>query len=524
MTTDTSNSGIYVVEGPERGQDIPVSADSVTAFVGPAPRGPIDHAVPVSSPEEFQKIFGAPECHCRLEYSVRQFFANGGTKAVIVRVSGTSVRNRIHLSAGDEGLTLEARNPGPLEHLRASIDFDGIDEESNLFNLTVQRLRSAGSAWIDAQEYYRALSVDVGSRDYVGYILSQSDLVTLYGETPSVRPDATYKALTAKQSGYVDTLAECVNSPPPSDYDLVGSAAKGTGLSALEHFPDIGQLVLLSGAEGAPLGPVVLLAADQFCRNHQCLLIIDPPSRWKTVKDVLRDQERSGFASPNAVTWFPGVCTRNQQGEKVWTSAAGSIAAALIKTYKPEDIVQLHSEDPVFLRDGMRLSAKPVESDVNRLARLGINTLVQSSALHLQLHGNVTQARYGSISADWNSLLLRQQVLFVLRRIRAGTRWTLFNDSNPDTWNEITAQVGDFLSKLRECGMLPGENTREAYFVKCDSDTNDGLSGRLGEVTFIVGFAVRRPGEFLAFRFQRCRNGCRIHELGWQSHLEELAV
>ena len=78
MTSDTSNSGIYVVEGPERGQEIPVSGDSVTAFVGPTPRGPVDHAVPVSSPEEFQKIFGAPECHCRLEHSVRQFFANGG--------------------------------------------------------------------------------------------------------------------------------------------------------------------------------------------------------------------------------------------------------------------------------------------------------------------------------------------------------------------------------------------------------------------------------------------------------------
>jgi hypothetical protein len=521
MSSDTSNSGIYVVEGPERGQGIPVSGDSVTAFVGPTPRGPVDHAVPVESLEDFQKIFGAPECHCRLEHAVRQFFANGGTNIVVVRVSGTTVRNRIHLPAANGELVLQARNPGPLEYLRASVDYDSIDvEDESRFNLTIQRLRSAGSAWIDVQEYYRSLSVDSGSRDYVGYILSQSDLVTQEGSAPTARPDVTYKPTTVKQSGYVDTLAECSNSPPPSDYDLIGSAARGTGLSALEHIPDIGQLVLLAGSEGAPLGPVALLAADQFCRNHQCLLIIDPPSRWQTVDDVIHDQERSGFTSPNAVTWYPGVCTRNLQGEKVWTSAAGSVAAALIAGDHRDGVVQLHAESPIVLRGGMRLTAKISEADVQRLARVGINTLIQRSALHLQLQGNVTQSRYGSIYADWNALALRQQVLFILRRIRTGTRWTLFNESNPDTWKEISQQINDFMVSLYDRGLIKGDSPQEAFYVKCDSDTNDGLVGRLGEVAFIVGFAVSQPGEWQAFRFMRSRDGCRINELGWKSHLE----
>ena len=76
--TDTSNSGIYVVEGPSRGQPILVDGDSVTAFVSPAPRGPVDRAVSVSSPEEFQKIFGVPDYHCRLEFAVRQFLPTAG--------------------------------------------------------------------------------------------------------------------------------------------------------------------------------------------------------------------------------------------------------------------------------------------------------------------------------------------------------------------------------------------------------------------------------------------------------------
>ncbi len=521
MSSDTSNSGIYVVEGPAQGQPIPVDGDSVTAFVGPTPRGPVDHAVQIEGPEVFLKIFGVPEYHCRLEFSVRQFFANGGKNAVVVRVSGTSNRNCIHLAAGGGELVLEARNPGPLEYLRASVDYDGIDDEdSSSFNLVVQRLRGAGSAWIDAQEYYRTVSVDQGSRDYLGYILSQSDLVTVIGQPPMVRPEATYKPCTIREAGYVEVLTKSVNSPPPSDYDLIGSVAQGTGLNALEQFPDIGQIVLLSGAEGAALGPVALLAADRFCRSHQAMLIIDPPARWNTVEDVLDDQDRSDFASPNVITWFPGIQTRNLQGEKILTSAAGSVAAALVAGDRRDGVLQLHTEWPVMLRAGVRLTAKVDESSVQRLARVGINTLVQRSALHLQLQGNVTQARYGSISADWNELEFRRQVLFILRRIRGGTRWSFFKESNPETWQEITTQVSQFLSEMHARSLLAGEHAGQSFYVRCDRDTNAELEGHLGKVAFIVGFAIRQAGDFLAFRFQYSQGACRIAELGWQSGLE----
>ena len=190
--TDSSNSGIYVVEGLARGQAIPVEGESVTAFVGPAPRGPVDRAVRVAHPGEFQKIFGIPECHCRMEFAVRQFFANGGTNAVVVRISGTTARNQIRLPGDSGTLVLEARNPGPLETLRASVDYDDIDSGSDSetadkrFNIILQRLRTPGSAWIDAQEYYRNVSIDPNSRDYIGYVLSQSELALFVRQSAAI--------------------------------------------------------------------------------------------------------------------------------------------------------------------------------------------------------------------------------------------------------------------------------------------------------------------------------------------------
>lgn len=521
MDSDTSNSGIYVVEGPSRGQPIPVEGDSVTAFVGPAARGPVDHAVPVSNSDEFLKTFGKSGQHCRLEFAVRQFFINGGSNAVVVRVSGTSARNLLHLSAGEGELVLQARNPGSLEYLRASIDFDGIDAEATeSFNLTVQRLRTPGSAWIDSQEYYRGISIDKASRDYVGYLLQQSEMVTLAGEPPAERPDETFKASTMRQAGYVETIIPDAPNPPPSDYDLIGSAAAGTGLNALQHVSDIAQIILLPGTDGAALGPVALVAADRFCREHQAMLIIDPPARWRTIADVQADQRRSDFSSPNAITWFPGVYARDENGRRIMTSAAGSVAAALIAQDRSNGVTQLHTDEPVMLRSGVRPMLELNPDEVHCLNRLGINVLMQRSALHLQLRGNVTEARYGTISADWNETQVRRQTLFILRRIRSGTRWSFFHECNADTWKVIKAQLGEFFTELQRKSILVGDTAQQSWFIKCDRDTNVELDGNPGELAFIVGFAVRRPDEFLAFRFHRSNGKCRIAELGWQSRLE----
>ena len=100
MASDANNSGIYIFEGPARGQPIPVSGDSVTAFVGPAPRGPVDHAVAIDSPADFQKTFVVPDYLYRLEYAARQLFANGVSNDAVVRVSGSSDSDRTLLRYG----------------------------------------------------------------------------------------------------------------------------------------------------------------------------------------------------------------------------------------------------------------------------------------------------------------------------------------------------------------------------------------------------------------------------------------
>lgn len=499
-----------------------VGGESVTAFIGPAPRGPVDFAVAISSADEFDKRFGVPDYHCRMAAAVRQFFVNGGRNAVVVRVCSSRQYNRISLPAGDGCLQLQARNPGPLEFLRASVDYDGIaPDRARSFNLVVQRLRCADSAWIDEQEYYRGITVDPDSRDSVARILVQSALVRVRGALPAQRPEATIKPGSLREAGYIGAVALSVSNTAPDDYDLIGCSEAGTGLNALRGIADLGRICLISGAADGAIGPVAMLAADRFCRDRQALLLADPPARWRTVDDVIADQRRSDFHSPNAVTWYPGVRLRDAGAGAQPTSACGAVAAALAEDERTRGVPRLRDDElPVLLRGALTPFCAVSPDDERRLARAGVNTLARRSALHLQLRGNVTQSRHASIvGAD--DLDVRAEVLYIMRRVRQATRWVAGYDSGPRVWREARQQVAGFLERLREQGHLRGNSARDAWFVRCDSSVNPGNEGHRGRTTLIIGVALREPGMFRVMRFQHSPDACMVSECGGAELLSE---
>ena len=112
---EAGSSGISVVEIPPRDQVIPVERESITAFIGPTPRGPVSMPVAVRSLEEFLQRFGVPGYLSRMELLLYQYFENGGTLAIVVRVCRVQRHKRISLPGPAGELVLEALNPGALE-------------------------------------------------------------------------------------------------------------------------------------------------------------------------------------------------------------------------------------------------------------------------------------------------------------------------------------------------------------------------------------------------------------------------
>ncbi len=496
------------------GADIPsVDGEPVTAFVGPAPRGPVDRAVPVTGVADFDRLFGVPGCHCRMRMAVRQFFANGGRHAVVVRITTATGHSRIVLPTGDAHLMLEALNPGPLEFLRASVDYDGLlPDATDEFNLVIQRLRERDSVWIDEQECFRRISIDPDSRDFAGKVLTQSGLVRLAGIVPAGRPLPVVRPGTLREAGYITAIADTADNPPPGDYDFVGSTAAGTGLNALAPVQDIAHVCLLPGAADAAFGPVALFAADRFCRERQALLLIEPPSRWQTPADVLADQRKSGFASPNAVTWFPPVMAQAAHGEWLPGSAVGAVAATLAGEQRARAIDRLHEDRLTLLRSGLRLGGACSAEDRQRLARAGVNTLARRSALHLQLQNCVTQARHSNPIAGCDDLELRADILFLLRRIRLGISWAAGRGRDARLVRELHGQLDKMLRAAADSGLLASRIAGQGYVIRFDTPPAGDAP-----LSFSVGLALRSPGALLGFRFVQSAEACEVHELGWQA-------
>ena len=89
MPVAVSYPGVYVEEIPSGVRTITGVATSITAFIGKALRGPVNQAVTITSFADFERIFGGLDRNMTLGYAVRDFFVNGGSQAIVVRLYKT---------------------------------------------------------------------------------------------------------------------------------------------------------------------------------------------------------------------------------------------------------------------------------------------------------------------------------------------------------------------------------------------------------------------------------------------------
>jgi phage tail sheath protein FI len=86
MPVTPTYPGVYIEEIPSGVRTITGVATSITAFIGRALRGPVNEAVTINSFADFERTFGGLWVDSSLGYAVRDFYLNGGSQAVIVRL------------------------------------------------------------------------------------------------------------------------------------------------------------------------------------------------------------------------------------------------------------------------------------------------------------------------------------------------------------------------------------------------------------------------------------------------------
>jgi phage tail sheath protein FI len=86
MPVTPTYPGVYVEEIPSGVRTITGVATSITAFIGRALRGPVNKAVTINNYGDFERIFGGLWVDSTLGFAVRDFYLNGGSQAIIVRL------------------------------------------------------------------------------------------------------------------------------------------------------------------------------------------------------------------------------------------------------------------------------------------------------------------------------------------------------------------------------------------------------------------------------------------------------
>ncbi len=86
MPISPTYPGVYVEEIPSGVRTIVGVATSITAFIGLAKKGPVNEATTINSYADYERIFGGLDLNSTMSFAARDFYLNGGSQAVIVRL------------------------------------------------------------------------------------------------------------------------------------------------------------------------------------------------------------------------------------------------------------------------------------------------------------------------------------------------------------------------------------------------------------------------------------------------------
>lgn len=561
MPVTPTYPGVYVEEIPSGVRTIVGVATSITAFIGRTLRGPTDKSIMINNYGDFERIFGGLWVESSLGYAVRDFYLNGGSQAVIVRlyhadpgdpqanppVPGKPSKSKV--TAGS--VQLEAAYEGKWgANLRAIVDTNVSDEvaqrmgltKADLFNLTV---RDAGPNGI-TERYLNVSYKDSPRRvdkileaesrlvrwdsaspldpnnppaitaDSDAVTKAEKDLADKKKAVPQVPADiaAAETALNNAKKAMEDAVSDGLALTKAGDFTPNNAQTDKKGLYALEQlFARDGLFNLLCippYLASGDIDPALISDAASYCEMRRAMLIVDPPSNWidkSSARDKFTDpnNDNVGIRSRNAALFFPRLLQpnplrENQVGAFV---PCGAVAGIFARTDTQRGVWKAPAGLDATLVGVPQLSVPLTDDENGELNPLGINCLRAFPTAGRVVWGARTLRGADQLASEWKYIPVRRTALYIEESLYRGTQWVVFEPNDEPLWAQIRLNVGAFMHNLFRQGAFQGKTPREAYLVKCDKETTTQNDINLGIVNIVVGFAPLKPAEFVIIKIQQ---------------------
>jgi uncharacterized protein len=511
MPVTVTYPGVYIDEVPSAVRTITGVSTSVTGFIGRARRGPANRAAVIHNFGDYERVFGGLWAQSAMSFAVRQYFQNGGSTAVIVRVHGTAAASTLALGGG---VTLAAANPGSWgDRLRARVDHDTSDPtDATLFNLSIKDLDTG------TIEVHRNLSTAATSKRFATQVLGDESSLVVVTALPGQPPETAAAAAGATdfEDGPAGQLSNAIVASGGSDDSgaLADSAILGaagppkTGLNAFDEAEDLNLLCVppydSAGFDGNTSSQV-WTAALTYARARRAMLIVDPPTGWNDVTDPISgsagvDSSAFGLArDANGVIYFPRVRAPDplQDGRLATFAPCGVVAGIMARTDAERGVWKAPAGIEATLIGVNELAVPMTDPENGTLNPQGINCLRALPGAGRVVWGARTLRGADRLADQWKYLPVRRTALFIEESLYRGTAWAVFEPNDEPLWAQIRLNVGAFMNNLFRQGAFQGITPREAYLVKCDKETTTQNDINLGIVNILVGFAPLKPAEFV---------------------------
>jgi phage tail sheath protein FI len=308
--------------------------------------------------------------------------------------------------------------------------------------------------------------------------------------------------------------------------DVAGSGTRRGGVNALEAVDEV-AIVAAPGYSDAGSQEALLSHCEKLGDR---VAIVDPPldvadiNQFKSVATAgaSKPAKRGDGDDPPdppglrprqsdyGAFYFPWLVVRDPfTGDYVPTPPSGHIAGVWARTDTLRGVHKAPANEPV--RGATDLTYRITKAEQDELNPIGVNCVRYFPAEGIRVWGARTLAAQAS---EWRYLNVRRLFNMLKESIADGTRWIVFEPNDGLLWRSIRRDIGAFLTRVWRDGALFGATPQEAFFVKCDEETNPPEVRDAGQVVAVIGVAPVKPAEFVVFKLSQSAIGADTQNVG----------
>jgi len=504
--------GVYVEEVDSGSRPIEGVGTAVAAFVGLARMGPVNEPTLVTNWSQFTQNFGDFLEGSYLAHAVYGYFLNGGGSCYVIRVGANgSSPSGAPTASGELPATGEAgKLPGYRVHaLEPGADGDRISVEVTAAGEgspedSVKVVVKRGST---VEEEFDGVSTKRGRQNLANVINAQSKLIRVEELAGAAQAKLDSGSVTLRGGA---APAPTPALPPVGPEDYVGDPADRTGFGGLEAIdtvtmvaaPDL-MAAYQQGAidlEGVQAVQLAMIAHCELMGDRIAVLDAPPGLNAQQIREWRID--RAGYDSKQATLYWPWIKIFDPaSGSNVEVPPSGHLSGIWGRNDETRGVHKAPANEVV--RGAISVSLNITKAEQDLLNPNGINCIRAFPGRGIRVWG----ARTLSSDPAWRYLNVRRLFNYLEKSVLNGTDWVVFEPNDEMLWAKIRRTIASFLVLEWRKGALFGSTPGDAFYVKCDDETNPAEAIDVGQVVCEIGVAPVKPAEFVIFRLSQFSGG-----------------